>query len=202
MTAPDVDPWELAWQIDRNAAAADVEAAIRYLEADPWDFRTGYGKTMLLRRVKRAELSQTQRARVRNVLLHYVDVGPRWDLREACALAPAVADRQLRDDLVERLHADDRPRALRALRMLLRIRRPRLGRTDVERARAVVLHTYGERRWPPLYLRHVVRRLWSPAWGQELVAAADDEHDPFSAGARSLLHEVPRLAARARGTSP
>src|SRR5689334_11403437 len=52
-----------------------VDAGIRYLEADPWRFRSGYVKQRLLSNLRRYDLDTRQRARLTGVLLRYVDIG-------------------------------------------------------------------------------------------------------------------------------
>jgi hypothetical protein len=196
-------PWLLAEAIDRRERGA-VEAAVAYLEEDPWIFRSGYGKALLLRRLKRVEsaLSEHQRDRLRRVLVHYVDVGPRWDLREACSLARTLDDAWLRDALVQRLHGEDEQLALRAARMLLARRRLRLNGQDLGRARDVMLVAASRRPLLPRYAEHMVRRLWSAEWGRELLALVDTDRPPLRAGAKGLLRAVPKAATRLREPSP
>jgi hypothetical protein len=196
-------PWMIASAIDAEETGA-IEAAISYLEEDPWIFRSGYGKATLLRRLKHADgqLSDEQRDRLRRVLVHYVDIGQRWDLREACSLARALDSPWLRAELVRRLHDDDERLALRSVRMLVARRRLRLDERDVGRARDVLLVGAARLPWLPTWTAHAVRRLWSPTWGHDLVALAEATEPPLSTGAQALLRSVPKPAARVRETSP
>ena len=125
MSSVSRSPSEMADALAAGDASA-VDEAITYLERDPWEFRSGYAKATLLRRLKHVELTGAQIARLERVLLRYVDVGLRWDFREACTLARRIETRSLPDALRERLRATDVGVALRALTMLLGLRRPSL----------------------------------------------------------------------------
>ena len=94
------DPWHTAERLPTGDAGA-IEDAIHYLEDDPWEFRSGYAKARLLRRLTHIELDSQQAGRLRRVLLAYVDVGPRWDFREAASLARRIASTEFRDELVD-----------------------------------------------------------------------------------------------------
>lgn len=50
-----------------------VEAAIAFLEADPWFFRSGYEKQNIIRHLKRAQLTAAQRERLARVVLAVID---------------------------------------------------------------------------------------------------------------------------------
>jgi hypothetical protein len=196
------DPWLTAAALARGEQPA-VEDAIRYLEADPWAFRSGYAKATLFRRLRHVDLDGGQADRLRWVLLHHVDVGPRWELREASSLARHLDDELLRRALRTRLHGDDDGIAMRALIMLLRVRRPGLDERDLDAGRALLLRSaQSEPWWPGRVVAGRIRRLWSAEWGGDLVAMADERDDPSSVAARRLLREVPRLADRARGAGP
>jgi hypothetical protein len=194
--------------------AAAVDEAIAYLERDPWEFRSGYAKAALLRRLKHVELSDPQVVRIERVLLHYVDVGLRWDFREACTLARRLDSRGrstvarsgprsgLRSQLRSRLAAADVGVAVRALTMLLALRRHRLSARELQTARALMLRWAGERD-DARYLRlslsieKLVRRLWSNEWAHTLheLSAAPPEN-PQRRAARRLLKVAPRRHRR------
>ncbi|MFN8622995.1 MAG: hypothetical protein U0869_19830 [Chloroflexota bacterium] len=117
---------ELADATDRLKAAdpTAVEPSLVFLEADPWAFRTGYLKEKVMRRLRRCPLDEDQQARLRAVLLHLVEVGPRREFREACRLAWRVADPVFMEALRARAGGDDRGTAVRARAMLDAIRPP------------------------------------------------------------------------------
>ena len=192
-------------QIADELAAGDptaVNDAIAYLERDPWEFRSGYVKAQLLRRLKHVELSRVQTDRIESALLHYVDVGLRWDFREACTLARRIATPSLSDALRARLSATDVGVRLRALTMLLRLPQPALSPTEASAARELLLE-WASTRDDPRFVRPsrsiewMVRRLWSPEWAQSLQAhASANASDPLRRPARRLLAVAPRRARR------
>lgn len=175
-----------------------VDDTIAYLEADPWEFRSGYSKATFFRRLKQSGLSSAQVEGLNRVLLHHVDVGFRWEFREACSLARGLSNPNLRRGLTERLHTgpqssgDDGWGALRALTMLLRLDPPALSDADLERGREVMLD-YATIRWTgavfPMADR--VRKLWSPDWGRNLAKIAESDDHPKRLGARELLRLMP-----------
>lgn len=64
-----------------------VEMAVRYLEADPWFFRSGYIKEELLKRLRRVTLTDDQRERLRAVILARINKGSGREFRDYCGLA-------------------------------------------------------------------------------------------------------------------
>lgn len=200
---PDVDRSSTAWALEvaDGLAGGDetaLEAALVYLEVDPWSFRSGYAKATMLRRLKHVALSDRDVDRVTAVLLRYVDVGPRWDFREACTAARVLASPALATELRQRLHGRDEDVALRALAMLIRLRGNALRPADLPRGQAVLLHKARSWTYLPLSMEQWVRRLWSPAWAAQLLAVADDRSNADSVAARRLLRLVPHMAERAR----
>jgi hypothetical protein len=183
--------------------ASAVKDAMEYLEQDPWEFRSGYAKATLLRRLKHIEFAEPERIRLNRVLVRYVDVGLRWDFKEACTLARNLDNDSLRGSLRSRLHAPDISVAVRALAMLLRLRHAGLDAADVIRGRAVLVEWAASGRHLDRQIAGRVRRLWSPQWGRSLVALADSvDESPTSSGARRLLGTVPKLAVRTREADP
>jgi hypothetical protein len=175
---------DVATRLARGDESA-VEEAIRYLESDPWVFGSGYEKATLLRRLKHVALSENDKTRLGRILMHYVDVGWRWDFEEACTLARSLGTAPLRNKLRLRLHDADASIAIRALTMLLRLRRARLSTADVERGRSLLVEWAARDGYLPLHTAGRVRRLWSPAWGRALLALADSvDESPRATGAR------------------
>jgi hypothetical protein len=198
----------------RGGDLSAVDDAVTYLEQDPWEFRSGYAKATLLRRLKHVELSSAQRARLEHVLLRYVDVGWRWDFREASRLARHLDSDSFRTGLRTRLSGRDVDVALRAISMLLRLRHPKLTTAEQIRGQDVLLrwaaayersHDESALRFyasirtePPGFvplpsLERFVRRLWTNEWHGQLRALASGPQ-PDARGARRLLAAAPRSA--------
>ena len=190
-------PLEIADALAGGDGSA-VEDAIAYLERDPWEFRSGYAKATLLRRLKHFDLTTTQTARVESILLRYVDVGPRRDFREACVLARCIEPTTLPRLLRRRLKAADIMVAVRALTMLVGLRRPGLSPDERATARTILVRwasadQFHPAPWPSATMRRLVRRLWSPDWAEFLhTHAAAGPDDPLRKGARRLLKAAPR----------
>ena len=72
--------------LNRGDAQA-IEMAVRYLEADPWCFRSGYIKEELLQALRRAILTNEQRDRLRSVILERINKGSGREFRRYCRLA-------------------------------------------------------------------------------------------------------------------
>jgi hypothetical protein len=84
-----------------------VEAAVRFLEADPWFFGSGYGKQKIIRRLVQLDLAPDLRARLQNVVLARVERNRGQGLRYYCRLARALDTPDLRDALYQRLEHPD-----------------------------------------------------------------------------------------------
>jgi hypothetical protein len=86
---------EAAYPADRNELlsrldAADpdaVEAAVTWLEVDPFTWRTGYFKQKLICRLCGAPLSPEQLERLRYLVLRLTTRGPRQEFRDTVRLA-------------------------------------------------------------------------------------------------------------------
>jgi hypothetical protein len=79
-----------------------IETSIRFLEADPWFFRSGYIKADIIRHLRRVPLSPAQIARLRRVILARVASRDTREFRWYCRLARLVADPDFRQE-IERL---------------------------------------------------------------------------------------------------
>jgi len=74
----------------KRGDAQAIEMAVRYLEANPWFFRSGYIKEELLQRLKRVALSENQRERLRVVIVERINNGSGREFRRYCKLAKAL----------------------------------------------------------------------------------------------------------------
>ena len=165
---------------------AAVEAGLRYLEADPWRFRSGYVKQRILSCLRRYELNTRQRGRLSDVLLRCVEVGERWEFSEACKTAKRFQSDQLRDELVLRLYSTDLGIGVRATRMVTALRHPRLSSQDLRRARELLLRWADERQHLNEWTGVLVRKLWSPEWAEDLLARTEGTGTEARAAERLL----------------
>ena len=85
----------------------EVDAAIKFLEKDEWEFGSGYVKADLIRLVKKLDLRPDQADRLRRVLLAVVDDRDRREFRAYCRLASKLDSEQLRNELALRLEGED-----------------------------------------------------------------------------------------------
>jgi hypothetical protein len=113
----------------RAGDAAFVEAGIRFLEADPWFFRSGYIKENLTRWLKRLPLTPDQEERLRGAVLNIVDhPDGRREVRYYGRLAARVANPALVSALEERASSGN-PATVSCARLILatiRQRTPKL----------------------------------------------------------------------------
>lgn len=91
-----------------------LETAVRFLEADPWFFHSGFVKAELIRSLKRLEIPPAAVERLRRVVLNVVDRCDRREFRHYCRLARKVDSPDLRRDLALRIQSDDPDVARRA----------------------------------------------------------------------------------------
>ena len=82
-------PGGMARQLEllKDGDSEAVEMAIRYLEANPWCFRSGYVKEELLEDLKKVELTDEQQERLRDVIMQRIEHGSGREFRRYCQLA-------------------------------------------------------------------------------------------------------------------
>jgi hypothetical protein len=102
-----------------------VEIAIRFLEADPWFFRSGYIKEEIIRRLKHAPLTTAQRASLRAVVIRSVVVERTGLPRRLATLAPVVDSPEFRKEIETVAESSDRRIQLRAKQVLHNLRSAR-----------------------------------------------------------------------------
>ncbi len=90
-----------------EGATQHVEAAICFLEADPWFFRSGYEKQALIRHLKRALLDAHQRDRLGAVVLAAIDGRDRPEFRHFCRLACGIWSDSLDEGVATRMTSAD-----------------------------------------------------------------------------------------------
>lgn len=95
--------WETMRGFRTGRTDVDPEPFLRYLEADPYFFHSGFIAADCIRYLKRFPLTENQKARLQRVVLHAVDSRDRREFRDFCRLARAVDAPELRAALRERL---------------------------------------------------------------------------------------------------
>lgn len=78
-----------------------IEMAVRFLEADPWYFRSGYHKADILRQLRKHALSDDQCARLREVILRKVRACYARETREYARFAPKVTNAEFEAKVLE-----------------------------------------------------------------------------------------------------
>ena len=71
----------------RRRDPAGIEYGVAYLEADPWYFRSGYLKGRIARWLRQVDVSETQRERLRTVVVRGIQNGSRYEQVEYRKLA-------------------------------------------------------------------------------------------------------------------
>jgi hypothetical protein len=93
---------------------AAIEESIRFLEVDPWFFRSGYIKAEIIRHLRRAALSPAQVGRLRQVILARIAGRDTREFRWYCRLARVVSDPDFRREVDQLSHSPAEPIARRA----------------------------------------------------------------------------------------
>jgi hypothetical protein len=187
-----IDTW--VESVGRRLSDGDSEAieeALAFLERDPYFFRSGYARERVARQLAHADLTLSQRARARELVVSTADGARHCPLPGVGRLAGAVADNSLRRALRSRLHSDDASVARRALRIVVHVRRPGLTADDVEAARALVLADAERGLWLSPTVARLARYLWSREWEAELTALLP-HHGPQRAAAKRLVEAADR----------
>ena len=100
--------WTDEFRAALKASSRDaIEQAILYLEVDPWYFRSGYLKDRLIRGLKRANLKEKDRDRLRNVIWNVVMGRNRTEFRRYCGLAALIVTEDFRRMLESRFPESD-----------------------------------------------------------------------------------------------
>ena len=81
--------------------ATAIEEAVRFLEADPWYFRSGYHKADILKMLGKHPLSEDQCARMRELILKRVRGRPVREVRAYARFAPKVNTPQFEAEIIK-----------------------------------------------------------------------------------------------------
>jgi hypothetical protein len=91
----------------KRGDAQAVEMAVRFLEANPWFFRSGYIKEQLLRELRKVSLSEDQRDRLREVIMNRINKGSGREFRRYCRLAKDLMNPKFIAQVGEAMMSDD-----------------------------------------------------------------------------------------------
>jgi hypothetical protein len=191
-------------ETENGLAAGEVDAiraALAYLEADPYYFRSGYARCRLAGRLSRVRLPEPEAVRARALVLDVVDGRRHCGQPGLRRLAAAVADNGLRRALRRRLHSPDPALARRALHTISCVRHPGLDRGDIEAARSLVLQDIGASPFLSPSLDRIARWLWTPDWQRDLRRTAL-HHGPDRNGAKRSESSKPSSAGSSCGRAP
>lgn len=105
-----VDDWmELIKEADSIDWANGRETVFDDLEVDPFYFRSGYTKEMLVKFVKRLELTETERMTIRKLIIRRIEEGGKREFRRLCQLIPKIQTPEFKTQLRElSLHENQR----------------------------------------------------------------------------------------------
>ena len=102
-------PWQF-WRdiaLLRGGDHTKMEAAVSFLEADPWFHGSGHSKVRMIRHIKPSMLTPDFTERLQNVVLAMVERRNGQDFRAFCRLARKVDAPAVREQLTRRLtHSD------------------------------------------------------------------------------------------------
>ena len=98
------------WKSYQNLCAGDpagLEAAVSFLEADPWFPNSGYVKVKLIRHIKLPMLTPSDIGRLQSVVLEMVERRNGQEFRAYCKLARKVDSHDFREQLTQRADQGD-----------------------------------------------------------------------------------------------
>ena len=98
----------------RAGDSEGLEAAVAFLEADPWFHRSGYVKDKLIRHIKPPMLTPEYIRRLQNVILEMVERRNGQEFQAYCKLARKVDAPDLREQLMRRMNGGDADTSRRA----------------------------------------------------------------------------------------
>ena len=89
------------FELLRGGDVTAIEMAIRFLEANPWFFRSGYYKADILKLLRRHPLSDEQCTRMRKVILERVRDRPLREMRAYARFAPKISTPQFEAEITD-----------------------------------------------------------------------------------------------------
>ena len=106
--------------VELRDGTASPEAAIVFLEVDPWCTTSGYMKQKLMRYVSRYDLSVADRRRLQLVVIDVLCKGPRREFPVTALLAKRIWDTKFEEELTDLASSD--PGVIKGVDLLLRKR--------------------------------------------------------------------------------
>ena len=91
-----------------------VEMAVRFLEVDPWFFRSGYIKEEILLALRKVTLTDDQRERLREVIMDRINKGSGREFRRYCRLAKNLVNADFVTKVGRAMTSDDANASRRA----------------------------------------------------------------------------------------
>jgi hypothetical protein len=92
-------PVAKAFESARTGDPSSIETLVRFLEADPYCFRSGYMKADIIHRLTRIDLDESTRRRLRDVLFAAIENPTRREFRRHIRLARYLEDKEMRSRL-------------------------------------------------------------------------------------------------------
>ncbi|HLJ91293.1 MAG TPA: hypothetical protein VKZ53_31130 [Candidatus Angelobacter sp.] len=114
---------ERALSLLRKGDPTGIEMAVRYLEDDPWYYRSGYLKGEMIQRLRQFPLGKDQRLRLQKVVITRIqDHRTPREFRWYCRLAAHLADKDFEQEIAVLTESRYHNHALHARWVLARIK--------------------------------------------------------------------------------
>jgi len=81
--------------------------ALSYVATDPYFFRSGYILERLVRRIKKLDLSDAEKATIQKLILRRIDTKALRNFRDICRLIPKVETTAFSNEIAERLRSSE-----------------------------------------------------------------------------------------------
>ncbi len=167
-----------------------AEYAISYIEADPFHFRSGYTKQRYARYLRRVELTEPDRERLRAAILASFRKGQRDDVAEYVRLGVTMDSKRFRKDVETMTRDPDEGVRWRAGRLLLGLERQAVVREKREFAKSARPGTWRPT-FPPEFLERLEKLRSAEREGIEF-AIRVIEANPFGVSAGRMKSELAR----------
>lgn len=78
-----------------------------YVKSDPYFFRSGYILERLVRRIKKLDLSETEKVLIQELILKRIDTNALRNFRDICRLIPMIETEGFSNKIAARLRSDE-----------------------------------------------------------------------------------------------